>query len=77
MLDEEITSLLEDAGYRFVPETARYQVVSGAASADETEHSSDFVADELGIDREDLLRWEDEQLAANGLARPDPEAQSS
>ena len=46
MLDEEIASLLEDAGYRFAPESARYQVVAGAA-ADETEHSSEFVADEL------------------------------
>ena len=76
MLDEEITSLLEDAGYRFEPETTRYQVVSGAATADETEHSSEFVADELGIDREDLARWEDERLASSGTARPGPEAQS-
>jgi hypothetical protein len=76
MLDEEIASLLEDAGYRFMPEAARYQVVTGAA-VDETEHSSEFVADELGIDLEDLQRWEDEQLAAAGLARPGPEAQSS
>jgi hypothetical protein len=76
MLDEEIASLLDDAGYRFAPETARYQVVSGAAEG-ETEHASEFVADELGIDIEDLQRWEDEQLAAAGLARPDPEAQSS
>lgn len=72
MLDEEIASLLEDAGYRFVPQTARYQVVSGAASADETEHSSGFIADELGIDLEDLMRWEDEQLAAQGLERGEP-----
>jgi hypothetical protein len=76
MLDEEIASLLDDAGYRFAAETTRYQVVSGAAEG-ETEHSSEFVADELGIDIEDLQRWEDEQLAAAGLARPDPEAQSS
>lgn len=74
MLDEEIASLLDDAGYRFVPQTARYQVVAGAASADETEHSSEFVADELGIDVEDLMRWEDEQLEAQGLVRGDPEA---
>ena len=73
MLDEEIASLLEDAGYQFVPESARYRVVSGA-TADETEHSSEFVADELGIDFEDLQRWEDEQLAAAGLMRGDPEA---
>jgi hypothetical protein len=71
MLDEEIASLLEDAGYRFVPESARYQVVTGAA-ADEIEHSSEFVADELGIDIDDLRRWEDEQLEAQGLMRGDP-----
>jgi hypothetical protein len=69
MLDEEIASLLEDAGYRFVPETARYQVIAGAASADETDHSSEYVADELGIEVEDLRRWEDEQLQAQGLSR--------
>jgi hypothetical protein len=74
MIDEEISSLLEDAGYRFVPEAARYQVFEGAASADEVEHSSPFVADELGIPYEDLLRWEDERLAEQGLSRADPEA---
>ena len=72
MLDEEIASLLEDAGYRFIPESIRYQVVTGGA-ADETEHSSEFVADELGIDVDDLQRWEDEQLGAQGLVRGDPE----
>jgi len=30
MIDEEIASLLEDAGYRFVPESIRYQAVTGA-----------------------------------------------
>jgi hypothetical protein len=74
MLDEEIASLLEEAGYRFIPESARYQVVSGATSAEETEHSSEFVADELGINVDDLRRWEDEQLEAQGLQRGDPEA---
>ena len=72
MIDEEISSLLEDAGYRFVPEAARYQVVVGAATADETEHSPDFVADELGIPFEDLRRWEDQRLADQGLTRADP-----
>jgi hypothetical protein len=76
MIDLEIASLLEDAGYRFAPEIVRYRVVEGAATADETEHSSDFVADELGIPLDDLLRWEDEQLAAEGLARPGPESDS-
>src|SRR4051794_35904772 len=65
MFDQEIASLLEDAGYRFVPENARYKVIEGAA-ADETDHSSEFVADELGIPVEDLQRWEDEQLTEAG-----------
>ena len=74
MLDEEIASLLEDAGYRFSPESATYQVIAGAADESETAHSSEFVADELGIDVDDLRRWEDEQLEAQGLMRTDPEA---
>jgi hypothetical protein len=74
MLDQEIASLLEDAGYRFAPETARYQVVAGAANAEEIDHSSEYVADELGIDVDDLRRWEDEQLEAQGYLRGDPEA---
>ena len=73
MIDLEIASLLEDAGYRFAPQIIRYRVVEGAATADEIDHSSDFVADELGIPLDDLLRWEDEQLAAEGLARSAPE----
>jgi hypothetical protein len=74
MFDVEISSLLDDAGYRFAPEMVRYRVIEGAATADETEHSSSFVADELGIPLDDLLRWEDEQLAAQGLARTEPDA---
>ena len=74
MIDEEITSLREDAGYRFAPEAVRYHVVLGATSADEVEHSSEYVADELGIPLDDLVRWEDERLAEQGLAREDPEA---
>ena len=74
MIDEEISSLLEDAGYRFVPETARYQVVAGASSVDETEHSPEYVADELGIPYDDLRRWEDQRLAEQGLTRDDPAA---
>ncbi|HEY7116510.1 MAG TPA: hypothetical protein VH475_07990 [Tepidisphaeraceae bacterium] len=75
MINQEIASLLEDAGYRFAPEILRYQVFQGAATADETDHSSEYVADELGIPIDDLQRWEDDQLAAQGLTRaPDPEA---
>jgi len=41
MIDEEISSLLEDAGYRFVAPSARYQVVEGAASRDGFAGSAD------------------------------------
>lgn len=61
MIDEEIASLLEDAGYSFNAGSGRYQVISGAASEDEVDHSSEFVADELGIPVEDLQRWEELQ----------------
>jgi len=71
MLDQEITSLLEDAGYRFTPENARYQVILGAADNEATDHSSQYVADELGIDYDDLRRWEDQQLDACGYVRAD------
>ena len=73
MIDQEISSLLDDAGYRFAPEIVRYQVVQGAG-ADEFDHSSEYVADELGIPLDDLIRWEDERLAEQGLSRGDPEA---
>jgi hypothetical protein len=59
MIDEEIASLLEDAGYQFDPSTGRYRVIQGAG-VDETDHSSEFVADELGIPLDDLTRWEAE-----------------
>lgn len=61
MIDEEIASLLEEAGYNFNVDSGRYQVVSGATSEEEVDHSSEFVADELGIPVEDLQRWEEEQ----------------
>ncbi len=58
MIDEEITSLLEDAGYQFNPANGRYDVFSGATAGEEGGHSTEFVADELGIPAEDLQRWE-------------------
>ena len=63
MNDQELASLLEDAGYQFNVESRRYNVIVGA-TVDETDHSSEFIADELGIPLEDLQRWEDEQLQA-------------
>ena len=61
-LSARATALYEGARQR----TADYL---GAASADETDHSSEYVADELGIDVEDLRRWEDQQLDSQGLTR--------
>ena len=62
MFDQEIASLLEDAGYQFDPSTGLYRAVTGAAE-DESDHSSEFIADELGIPLDDLIRWEGEQMA--------------
>ena len=60
MIDQEIASLLEDAGYQFDPGTGLYRAITGAAEG-EGDHSSEFIADELGIPLEDLVRWEGEQ----------------
>lgn len=60
MLDQEIQSLLEDAGYRFNPASGSY-VSSIPAGEDDAEHGSEYVADELGIPLDDLQRWEIEQ----------------
>ena len=63
MIDAEITSLLEDAGYQFDPTTGLYRAVTGAAEG-ESDHSSEYISDELGIPLEDLVRWEGEQSPA-------------
>ena len=63
MIDAEITSLLEEAGYQFDPATGLYRAVTGAAEG-ESDHSSEFISDELGIPIEDLVRWEGEQSPA-------------
>jgi len=45
--------------------------ILGAADNEATDHSSQYVADELGIDYDDLRRWEDQQLDAYGYVRAD------
>ena len=62
MIDQEIASLLEDAGYQFDPGTGLYRAITGAAEG-ESDHSSEFISDELGIPLEDLVRWEGEQTS--------------
>lgn len=69
MIDEEIASLLEEAGYRFNSVTGRYDVTSGSTPDEEADgHSREFVADELGIPLDDLERWE---VEVGGATPPD------
>jgi hypothetical protein len=70
MIDEEIASLLEDAGYAFNPATGLYVVTAGAIADDQDGHSPGFVADELGIPLDDLERWQADQSAAYSAAEP-------
>ncbi len=64
MIDEELASLLEEAGYAFNPATGLYVVTAGAIDDDQGGHSPEFVADELGIPLDDLERWQAEQVPA-------------
>ncbi|HSI33459.1 MAG: hypothetical protein ACAI43_01415 [Phycisphaerae bacterium] len=73
MIDEEIASVLEDAGYQFNAATRRYDVTTGATEGEEDGHSSTFVADELGIPEEDLARWEEERVAEAGTTGEAPQ----
>jgi hypothetical protein len=71
MIDEEITSLLEDAGYAFNAAIGLYVVTAGAVEDDQGGHSPEFVADELGIPIEDLERWQGEQAGLSGEVSED------
>jgi len=66
MNDQELASLLEEAGYQYNVGSGRYDVIAGATAGEEEGHSSEFIADELGIPHEDLQRWEEEQIVATG-----------
>ena len=60
MQDIEIESLLEEAGYRYVPATGRY-VATLEVGADDEDYATQDIADQLDIPIDDLLRWEQEQ----------------
>jgi hypothetical protein len=62
MQDVEINSLLEEAGYRYVPATGRYVALDDAGDEDE-DFATEDIADQLEIPIEDLLRWEQMQQA--------------
>ena len=59
MQDVELESLLQDAGYVYVPATGRYQTAD--ATDGDVDYASEDVADQLEIPIDDLLRWEQEQ----------------
>ena len=61
MQDIEIESLLLHAGYHFLPAIGRYQEVD--SSEDDVDYPTEDVADQLHIPVDDLIRWEQEQMA--------------
>ncbi len=64
MMDVEIQSLLEEAGYQFNPLSGRYDIVAASADDEVYDQGSEEVADILEIPYEDLQRWEAEQSPA-------------
>ena len=62
MQDVEVESLIAEAGYRFEPATGRYQLVDG--EGDDTDYPTEDIADQLGIPVDDLIRFEEQQVAA-------------
>jgi len=60
MNDDEIQSLLEEAGYQYTPATGRYMFLDASGEQDE-DFATEDVADQLEIPVEDLLRWEQER----------------
>jgi len=62
MQDIEIESLIREAGYLFVPASGRYMVIDSAD--DDIDYPTEDVSDQLEIPVDDLIRWEQEQVAA-------------
>jgi hypothetical protein len=62
MQDIEVESLLTEAGYRFAPDSGRYELMDG--ESDEMDYPTEDIADQLGIPVDDLIRWEEQQVAA-------------
>lgn len=59
MQDVELESLLQEAGYVFVPTTGRYQTLD--AGEGDVDYATEDIADQLEIPIDDLVRWEQEQ----------------
>ena len=65
MQDVELESLIQEAGYVYVPATGRYQTAD--ATDGDVDYATEDVADQLEIPIDDLVRWEQEQVdAADG-----------
>jgi hypothetical protein len=61
MQDVEIESVLSGAGYRFMLASGRYQEIDGAD--EDVDYPTQDIADQLSIPVDDLIRWEQEQIA--------------
>jgi hypothetical protein len=60
MQDVELESLLQEAGYQFVPAIGRYMTADSQDG--DVDYATEDVADQLEIPIEDLLRWEEAQV---------------
>jgi hypothetical protein len=63
MNDVEIDSLLDEAGYRFDTVSGRYMDLEPVDDAED--YATEEIAGQLQIPVDDLLRWEEEQTAAD------------
>lgn len=63
MQDVEIDSLLNEAGYHFSSASGRYEVAE--AGDDGLDYPTEDIADQLEIPVEDLIRWEQTQVAGS------------
>lgn len=66
MQDVEIESLLNEAGYRFSPATGRYEIADGETN--DEDYPTEDIADQLEIPVEDLIRWEEIQVAEHPMS---------
>jgi uncharacterized protein YijF (DUF1287 family) len=62
MQDVEVESLVSEAGYQFEPAIGRYVLFDAAEN--ELDYPTEEIADQLGIPVDDLIRWEEQQVAA-------------
>ena len=62
MQDVEVESLINEAGYQFAPATGRYVLFDSAEN--DVDYPTEEIADQLGIPVDDLIRWEEQQVAA-------------